>query len=214
MYISDHTVSIDVTSYASRVPKLWNETIDAHRRSVREAILDGAWALATEHGVLSVTMKQVAERAGIGRATLYKYFPDVESILIAQHHRHIDSHLARLTEHRDRHTDAAQRLKTVLEHYATICHRRAQHGTEELTTLLHSGQHVDHAQEHLSTLFEELIAAAAAAGYLRDDVAPGELAAYCLHALGAAAALRSQAAVKRLVDITLDGLGFRPTPSH
>jgi hypothetical protein len=36
--------------------------------------------------------------------------------------------------------------------------------------------------------------------------APEELASYCLHALTAARALPSDAAVKRLVAITLDGL--------
>lgn len=193
---------------------MWNETIDAHRQSVREAILDSAWALSSEHGVLSVTMKQIAERAGIGRATLYKYFPDVEAILAAQHHRHIDSHLARLTELRDHHTDAGQRLKSVIEHYATICQHRAQHGTEELAALLHRGQHIDAAQQRLTTLFEDLIARAAADGHLRDDANPAELTAYCLHALGAAGELRSKAAVERLVAVTLDGLGFRPSPIH
>ena len=54
------------------MPKLWTETIEEHRREVREAILDAAWALAAEHGPLSVTMSQVAQAAGIGRATLYK----------------------------------------------------------------------------------------------------------------------------------------------
>ncbi|MDQ3153275.1 MAG: TetR/AcrR family transcriptional regulator, partial [Actinomycetota bacterium] len=57
------------------MPKLWNETIEAHRRAVIDATLDTTWALVTEHGLLSVTMSQIAEKTGIGRATLYKYFP-------------------------------------------------------------------------------------------------------------------------------------------
>jgi AcrR family transcriptional regulator len=56
------------------MPKLWNETIEAHRREVRDAILDNTAALVAEHGLLSVTMSQIAEETGIGRATLYKYF--------------------------------------------------------------------------------------------------------------------------------------------
>ena len=55
------------------VPKLWSDTIAQHRHAVREAILDTTWALVTEHGLLSVTMSQIAEEAGVGRATLYKY---------------------------------------------------------------------------------------------------------------------------------------------
>jgi AcrR family transcriptional regulator len=75
------------------MPKLWNETIDAHRRDVREAILDTTATLVAGHGLLSVTMSQIAEKTGIGRATLYKYFPDVEAILLAWHGRQIASHL-------------------------------------------------------------------------------------------------------------------------
>jgi hypothetical protein len=34
--------------------------------------------------------------SGIGRATLYTYFPNVESILAVWHERHVASHLAQL----------------------------------------------------------------------------------------------------------------------
>ena len=64
------------------MPKLWNETIEAHRRAVHEAILNTTAALVAEHGLRSVTMSQIAEEAGIGRATLYKYFSDVDAILL------------------------------------------------------------------------------------------------------------------------------------
>ncbi|MEU9242349.1 hypothetical protein [Streptomyces sp. NPDC048385] len=47
---------------------------------------------------------------------------------------------------------------------------------------------------------------AAEAGELRDDVAPTELASYCPHALTAAGGLPSEAAVHRLVTVTLAGL--------
>jgi hypothetical protein len=47
---------------------------------------------------------------------------------------------------------------------------------------------------------------AATAGELRDDVTPDELAHYCLHALQAAGSLPTEAAVHRLVALTLAGL--------
>ena len=188
------------------MPKLWRETIDAHRRTVREAILETTWELVAEHGLMSVTMTQIAEKAGIGRATLYKYFPDVEAILTAQHERHVADHLAHLTELRNQAGDAGQRLEAVLERYALICYHRRRHGTEELAALLHRGEGVAHAEQQLVTLFADLLAEAAAAGKVRDDVAPGELASYCLHALAAAGALPSEAAISKLVEITLAGL--------
>jgi hypothetical protein len=52
----------------------------------------------------------------------------------------------------------------------------------------------------------DLVAAAAAQGTIRDDVPAAELASYCLNALAAAGAVPSQAAVRRLVAVTLAGL--------
>ncbi|OKK03471.1 TetR family transcriptional regulator [Streptomyces sp. CB03234] len=188
------------------MPKLWNETIETHRHAVREAILETTWQLVTERGLMSVTMSQIAEKAGIGRATLYKYFPDVESILTAHHERHVAAHLAHLAELRDRPGSAGERLEAVLERYALISHHRGRHGTEELAALLHRGERVADVQRRLTELFRDVLTEAAAEGAVRDDVATDELARYCLHSLGAAGALDSEAAVRRLVAVTSAGL--------
>ncbi|WP_431922342.1 TetR/AcrR family transcriptional regulator [Nonomuraea jabiensis] len=188
------------------MPKLWNETIETHRHTVREAILETTWALVTEHGLMSVTMTRIAEKVGIGRATLYKYFPDVEAILTAYHERHVTGHLEQLAELRDHPGGARERLEAVLERYALISHHRGRHGTDELEALLHRGEFVAHAQQRIIDLFRDLLAEVAAVGDLRDDVAPDELASYCLHALSGAGKLPSEAAVRRLVAVTLTGL--------
>ena len=185
------------------MPKLWTETIEAHRREVGEAIMDTTAALAAEHGLASVTMSQIAEETGIGRATLYKYFSDVESILVAWHERHVTGHLEHLTEVRDRAVDAGKRLEAVFEAFALIAHER--HNTE-LAALLHRGEHVARAENHLRKFIRDLLIEGATSGDLRDDVAPDELASYCLYALTAASSLPSKAAVRRLVTVTLAGL--------
>ena len=187
------------------MPKLWNETIEEHRRAVRDAILDTTWALVAERGLRSVTMSQIAEETGIGRATLYKYFPDVEAILVAGHQRHVAGHLEHLAELRDQAGDAGERLEAVLEAWALISHHREHHGNE-LAALVHRREHVARAQQQLNELIRDLLTEVAATGDVRDDVAPDELASYCLHALGAASSLPSKAAVRRLVRVTLAGL--------
>ncbi len=185
------------------MPKLWNDSVEAHRRAVRDATLDTTASLVAEHGLRSVTMSQIAEQTGIGRATLYKYFSGVEAILTAWHERQIAGHLAHLVEVRDRAGGAGERLEAVLEAYAQSS--RHGHGTE-LAALLHRGEHVVRAEAELRDLIRDLIAAAAKTGELRDDVAADELASYCLHALAAAGGLPSDAAVRRLVAVTLAGL--------
>ncbi len=206
-YVSVKSKRLDIVGmYTGVVPKLWNETIEAHRREVREAILETTWALVAERGLHSVTMSQIAEKTGIGRATLYKYFPDVEAILVAWHERQIAAHLGQLAELRDQADGVGERLEAVLEAYALIQHEH--HGTE-LSALLHSGEHVARAQQHLRALIRDLLTEGAEAGLVRDDVAPGELADYCLHALSAATGARSKAAVRRLVEVALAGLRSR-----
>jgi len=185
------------------MPKLWNETIATHRETVRDAITESAAKLATIHGLASVTMSAIAESAGVGRATLYKYFPDVDAILIAWHEQHISAHLRHLTAIRDGARSAGERLRAVLEAYALIAHERHD---AELSAFLHRGEHVARAQQHLNDFVRDLIADAAAAGEVRGDVEPQELAAYCLHALSAAGGLPSKAAVRRLVEVTVTGL--------
>jgi AcrR family transcriptional regulator len=194
--------------YTVIVPRLWNETMEAHRRAVRDAILDTTAALVAEHGLTSVTMSEIAEKTGIGRATLYKYFPDVEAILLAWHERQVSGHLQYLAEVRDQAGSAAERLEAVLEAYALISHERFshEHPGPELAALLHRGEHVVQAQQQLHDMIRDLLTEVAQTGDIRDDVAPEELASYCLHALAAAGSLPSKAAVRRLVMVTLAGL--------
>jgi AcrR family transcriptional regulator len=187
------------------VPKLWTDTIDAHRQQVREAIVHATTRLVAEHGLTSVSMSQIAEVAGIGRATLYKYFPDVETILSAWHADQIAAHLQHLTALADRAGDPASQLDAVLTAYAEICAHRGRHGAE-LNALLHHGAGLAAAQRELAGLFRNLIDRAAAAGAVRTDVAPDELATFCVHALTAASTLHSKAAVSRLTQVTLAGL--------
>lgn len=56
----------------------------------RQAILAAARALIEEEGAASVTHQRVAERAGVGRATVYRHWPEAHSLLTAALE---DSHL-------------------------------------------------------------------------------------------------------------------------
>lgn len=188
------------------VPKLWKESIEVHRSAVRAAIIDHTSALAMEHGFASVTMSQIAEDTGISRATVYKYFADAESILLAWHEQQITAHLAQLREARDHADGAAKQLRVVLEAIALIARNAHGHHGTDLGVFLHSDDRVTRAQRELRDLVSELVAQGAAIDNIRTDVPPDELADYCIYALGAAGALQSKAAVVRLVGVTIDGL--------
>jgi len=179
------------------MPKIWEATINEHRVAVRNAILDTTAELVSEHGALSVTMSQIAQATRIGRATLYKYFPDVEAILAAWHDRHVAAHLAHLAEIGDAH-DAGQRLEAVLTMHAMMTF---QHRGSAMAAATHRPSH-----RQQNAFIEDAISRAADVGTVRSDLTPRELTNYCLHAIEAASDLSSRAAVQRLVHVTLDGL--------
>jgi AcrR family transcriptional regulator len=207
MSLSSRSVLTEVIAYYYSMPRIWSETIAAHRDAVRDATLDATAALVAEHGLTGVTMSQIARESGIGRATLYKYFPDIESILAAWHERHIAAHLDHLAEV----SEAARpgdRLKAVLREYATLS-RRHDNGSD-LAALLHQGGHMSRVHAHLHEFITTLVLEAAGRGEARDDIPAGELAAYCLHALTAASGLSSEAALGRLINVTLTGMRACP----
>ena len=169
---------------------------------MRNAIMDTTASLVAERGLLSVTMSEIAEKTGIGRATLYKYFPEVEAILLAWHERHIAGHLQQLTEVRDQFTNPGERIEAVLETYASNIYESSHHDTE-LAVLLHRGDHVTRVGHQLHQLLRALLTEAAEAGLVRNDIPPTQLASYCIHALGASRELPSKAAVRRLAAVTM-----------
>lgn len=204
--LSIHIVLCGAVGHSLAMPRLWNDTIETHRQAVREATLDATAALVAEHGLRAVTMSQIAETTGIGRATLYKYFPDIEAILSAWHERQIAEHLKYLAQVRDEAPDPRGRLAAVLEAYAHVVRGSRGHHDSKLSMLLHRDKQVGRAQRRVSDMIRDLVAEGATAGDIRDDIAAEELASYCLHALSAASGLQSKAALHRLVGMTLDGL--------
>lgn len=169
--------------------------------------MQAAADLAGAHGALSVTMSQIAEKAGIGRATLYKYFGDVEAIFVAWAQSHATAHLRQLQELSDGDAPVRVRLQQVLERYAVLRYERQ--GTD-VAALVHRNHHLGAAEKHLQQLVQSLLEEGRATGAVRDDLPTAELAAYCLHALGAAAQSKSKRAAAKLADVVLTGLVVPP----
>jgi AcrR family transcriptional regulator len=184
------------------MPKLWAKDVETHHRQVRETILDAAERLVARRGLGALNMSAIAAASGIGRATLYKYFADLDGLALAWHERQVERHLSELATLRSAEGSPLRRLATLLETYAA--NTRGGHGSE-LAALLHRGAHVDRAEHRLSGLVETLLADAVRAREVRRDVPLAELASFCLHAVAAVPG-RSRPAIRRLVTLTLDGV--------
>ena len=191
-------------SYGVLVPRLWTETIADHRHAVRDAVLDATAALVAEHGLAGVVMSRVAERAGIGRATLYKYFPDLDAVLRAWHERQVGRHLEQLVGAVDSAgSDPRARVEAALHAYASSA---GAHDGSPSAVSLHGRGHVERALEHLRDYVGGLLSDGVRTGCVRGDVPAGELAGYVLAALSAAVGLPDAAARERLVEVVLAGL--------
>lgn len=97
----------------------------------------------------------------------------------------------------------------MLEAYALIAYESHGHDAG-LAAFLHRDEQVVRAEQLLTDVVTELLRESAETGDLRQDVAPNELARYCLHALSAASRLPSRAAVRRLVTVRSAGCADKP----
>ena len=195
------------------MPKLWSDTIVEHRSAVRDAILDATGRLVHRDGLTGLTMTALAEASGVGRAaragmengrgagraTLYKYVPDVAAALTAWQEREIGRHLQRLRTIAQE-SPPESRLSDVLLAYARL--RRHRHGDDD-DDALHGTIRLAPAESELTALVQEIIDDDTRAGTTRTDLSPQELAAYAVGAIGAAAALPDTTAVSRLATLVV-----------
>lgn len=169
-------------------------------RDLRQIITAAAVALVNEQGLTAVAMSHVAERAGITRATLYKYFPDVRAILSAWQEQRVAANLAELAAARDGAESPEERLSRMLEAYAVMVYQ--QHSAE-LIGFLNATEHGRKGYGELGKMLRDLLAKGAGGGVFRRDVPPNELAAFCISALSAAGGLSSVAAARRLARLAV-----------
>jgi AcrR family transcriptional regulator len=111
------------------VSEEWEASLRAHRDQQVATIQQAALELAAERGTAGVGMVDLARRAGISRATLYKYVPSVESALasfmvaeIDREHAELEQRLAPLEDPLERHRVLLDHL---LDYFASPGHRSA-----------------------------------------------------------------------------------------
>ncbi|MEO7555843.1 MAG: helix-turn-helix domain-containing protein [Acidimicrobiales bacterium] len=176
---------------------------------MNDAILDATAALIAEQGPMSVAMTAIAERAGIGRATLYKYFPDVEAILVAWHARDFAGHLEQLTALTEADT------VTLDDVAAFVLSQRHQHphreGADLVGDLAHTlagaeGTIHDTIERDVVAALTALMTRLAKDKEARRDRDPELLARWVLHAVHAPADLDDAA----IAELITDSLSPRP----
>ncbi|MDQ2677683.1 MAG: TetR/AcrR family transcriptional regulator [Actinomycetota bacterium] len=156
------------------VASTWDDTVSEHRDRRRQSIIDATMALVAERGMTDVSMADVAKAAGIGRATLYRYFPGVEEIVaervlgtVRTHHSTVESAI----EQQDDPVEAIRvSLRILLEYFASDGHRSVSARVNPDQFSPEVGRAVHDAFAELHAVLTQLVVDAQRAGSLRSDI--------------------------------------------
>ncbi|GAB4086281.1 TetR/AcrR family transcriptional regulator [Myceligenerans cantabricum] len=178
------------------------------RRNV-DALLAAAKKAFAEAGV-DVHVRDIATRAGVGTATLYRHFP-LRSDLIAAVFRHELDECVAVAAVIAEENEPGDALELWVQRYRTFLETK-----RGLAAALHSGDPAysalpDYFHSQAGPVLKMLLDNAAQAGAIRSGVAPldilGAIANLCVPFPGSDSGTASRA-----VSLLLDGLRYRPDP--
>ena len=169
-----------------------------------DALLEGAKAVFASLGV-DAPVREIAERAGVGVATVYRHFPTRAQLIAAVFRREIDACVDLATSLAAEH-GPADALALWMQRFALFMSTK-----RGLSAALHSGDPAyEGLQQHftgrLMPALDILLAQAVAAGEIRGGIAAHELLD-AVARLGVKGADDRQGA--RMVALLVDGLRYR-----
>ncbi|MER5951361.1 TetR/AcrR family transcriptional regulator [Streptomyces sp. NPDC001904] len=175
----------------------------------RERIVAAARELLVEHGT-ELPLDEVARRAGVGNATLYRNFKDRGELL----HHVVLTVTDHVTDHAEQALAAEEAGEDSFEVLRRFVHAAADERIGALCPLLNATFDKDHPEvvaslDRLTAAIEDLIGRAHAAGRLRPDVGVGDLMvalSQLTRPLPGTACLGFDRYVHRHLQLFLDGL--------
>ncbi|AUX29060.1 MULTISPECIES: TetR/AcrR family transcriptional regulator [Sorangium] len=170
-----------------------------------DALLEAAKAVFGAKGV-DAPVREIAARAGVGVATVYRHFPQRSDLVAAVFRREVDACAAAGPALAREHEPAEALARWLRRYTSFIATKRG------LAAALHSGDPAfdalpEYFRQHLEPALQSLLDAAVSAGQIRADVEPYDLLRavgnLCI-ATGEDGALHS----RRMVDLLIDGLRY------
>ncbi|MEV5976420.1 TetR/AcrR family transcriptional regulator [Streptomyces sp. NPDC052114] len=196
---------------SSRIEGTGTGTVRADARRNRERVLVAARAVFAERGI-DAPMATVARRAGVGVATLYRHFPTRDALVRGAFTRQMQTCARTLTEALAD-PDPWRGFQRLVE---TVCAlQREERGFPAAFVAAFPDSTADHARsrERAEPDLVTLIRRAQAAGALRADFHPSDLAVALVAHCGLVTALPDDgAASRRLVAYLLQS--FRAGPAN
>ena len=136
--------------------KIIGESLASHRELTRTRLFEALGSLMGEQSFESITMSQIAERAGVGRTAVYNHFADKEVLLLA-YMREVTGEFARvLTQRLEAEPDPLMRLRIYIRSHLQMIGR--YHVKAGMSLRRHmSGQGASHLHDHAGVVGEVLI---------------------------------------------------------
>jgi AcrR family transcriptional regulator len=186
-----------------------SDGLRADARSNRDQILAAAQIVFREQGV-EVSMKEIADRAGVGVGTLYRRFPDRAALITAAAHSYLSGLAEMAATARREESRAWPALCRLLRECAEL---RLGAMASALEPTLHADIRSDPALTEVRAQVAEHVVAmtaqAQAEGDLRPDIGARELAQLMTLQIYVFPEESYSDAVGRTVEIMLDGLRAR-----
>ena len=138
------------------MPKIIGESLASHRELTRARLFEALGTLMGEQSFESITMSQIAERAGVGRTAVYNHFADKEVLLLA-YMREVTTEFARvLTQRLEAEPDPLMRLRIYIRSHLQMIGR--YHVKAGMGLRRHmSGRGASHLHDHAGLVGEVLI---------------------------------------------------------
>jgi len=176
-----------------------------------DSLLEAAKAVFAESGV-DAPVREIASRAGVGIATVYRHFPQRAELIAAVYRREIDACAAAAPALAREH-EAFEALTRWLHRFTDlIATKRGLAASLNVQDPAYQALPA-YFREHLEPALRSLLDAAAAAGRVRDDVDAYEL----LRGVGNLCVPVAEAGPgysRRMVDLLIDGLRYgAPAPA-
>ena len=138
------------------MPKIIGESLASHRELTRARLFEALGSLMGEQSFESITMSQIAERAGVGRTAVHNHFADKEVLLLA-YMRGVTSEFARvLTQRLEAEPDPLMRLRIYIRSHLQMVGRYHVKAGMGLRRQM-SGQGASHLHDHAGLVGEVLI---------------------------------------------------------
>lgn len=98
------------------MPRISGDSLQQHREQLQQRVFEAFAELMAERSFDAISMAAIAERAEVGRTSIYHHFPDKESVVVAFASHETEQYLERLLSSLTEADEPSARLRLYIKH--------------------------------------------------------------------------------------------------